>query len=391
MKKTLCSIFVVLLSLSLLLVSCSTEPKANEEKKEEVKKETFTEEDTSKVTSESVIAGAAVASAVSTFKEQPCTMSVDIASTTDSSLSLLSDGSRTLRDTTAPESYKEIKLTYDIGAAVNKGLDQVAYKLSSGEDIKTFKRNAEEKAEKIESSSLYTEFKKLFNEETGELHFKGDILSRVLTEVKNCAPKVTVDILIGENGANGSLTVTAYLSGSGNDITVKVESAVLRNNSKVAVLSTEGAEFSLEFDDDFDVIFTLSDKGIAFSSIKGGVTVGVEKLTLNANALIKSLSLDVSGKVGYNFTTKKVDASLSVKGSDIDASFTVDATLSTKENYVSELVNGMKVTKLIIGETEFDADSVNSVLNSKKSVIAETLEKYLSGSSISIPTVQTNK
>ena len=386
MKRYLCFLLIVLMSLSFVLVSCSPETKT-----EEKKEETYTDKNATDVATDVGTAGLAVADAVNTLalKTQPCTLTVDIKSTTDKNMSLgstetVAAGSSNLsfREVTAASSsgYQEIKLTYDIGAATKNGLNQIATKLASGTDYKTFKRDATNASEKLTESELYKEFKNLFS--NNELSFRGSLLTKILTQVKDSAPEVTVEILVGENGKNGKLTVTAGLSGSGNDIKVTVTSAVLKDKDKKTILSTEGAVFSVVFDDDFDVILKIESDAIKFSSVNGGVTVSIDKMDVKTNYLL-SKTYGVAGSIKWNFTTKKLDSSLTVKGEKLDAGFSVKAELKDKNSAVSSLVNGLEVTKLSFDGTDFDTESINTVLKTRREIIVKALESYLDGSAIS--------
>ncbi len=386
MKRYLCLLLIVLMTLSLVLVSCSPETKTEE------KKETYTDKNATDVATDVGTAGLSIANAVNTLalNTQPCTLTVDIKSTTNESMSLgstetVAAGSSNLsfREVTAASSsgYQEIKLTYDIGAATTKGLNQIATKLASGTDYETFKRDTTNASEKLTESELYKEFKNLFT--NSELSFKGSLLTKILTEVKDCAPEVTVEILVGETGANGKLTVTAGLSGSGNDIKVTVTSAVLKDKDKETILSTEGAVFSVAFDDDFDVVLKIENDAIKFSSVKGGVTVSVDKMDVKTNYLMLSMTYGVAGSIKWNFTTKKLESALTVKGGKLDAGFSVNAELKDKDYAASSLVNGLEVTKLSYDGTDFDTESVNTVLKTRREIIIKALKSYLDGSAIS--------
>ena len=370
------------MSFSLVLVSCSPEAKTEE---------TYTDKNAAEVATDVGTAGLAVADAVNTLalKTQPCTLTVDIKSTTDKNMTLGStetvaagSGNLSFRDVTAASSsgYQEIKLTYDIGAATKNGLNQIATKLANGSDYETFKREATNVSEKLTESELYKEFTNLFS--NSELSFKGSLLTKILTQVKDCAPEVTVEILVGKDGANGKLTVTAGLSGSGNDIKVTVTSAVLKDKNEKTILSTEGAVFSVAFDDDFDVILKIEKDAIKFSSVNGGVTVSVDKMDVKMNKFL-SKTYGVAGSVKWNFTTKKLESSLTVKGEKLHAGFSVKAELTDKDKYVASLVDGFEVTRLSFDGTDFDTESVNTVLKTRRDIIVKALKNYLDGSAIS--------
>ncbi len=386
MKRYLYLLLTVFVSFSLVLVSCSPESEPEE------KKETYTAANANDVATDVGTAGLAIAKAVDTLalKTQPCTLTVDIKSTTDSKLDI--DSAPAIAPSTNPQlslrkvvstadGYKEIKLTFDIGAATTKGLNQIASKLSESSDFETFKRDSAEEGKAITDSALYKEFESLFT--SNELSFKGSLLTRILTAVSDCAPEVTVEILIGENGNNGKLTVNAGLSGSGSDIKVKVVSAVLADKDGKTIISSEGAEFSVAFDDDFDVVLKIEGDSIRFASVNGGVTVSVDKMDVKTNYLVLSKTYGVAGSVNWNFTTKKLDASLAVKGGKLDAGFKVKADLSDKDTCVSSLVEGLEITKLSFDGTDFDVASVNSVLKTRKDIIIKALKSYLDGSAIS--------
>ena len=386
MKRYLCLLLIVLIAFSLVLVSCSPEAKT-----EEKKEETYTDKNAADVATDVGTAGLAVADAVNTLalKTQPCTLTVDIKSTTDKNMTLGStetvaagSGNLSFRDVTAASSsgYQEIKLTYDIGAATKNGLNQIATKLANGSDYETFKREATNVSEKLTESELYKEFTNLFS--NSELSFKGSLLTKILTQVKDCAPEVTVEILVGKDGANGKLTVTAGLSGSGNDIKVTVTSAVLKDKNDKIIMSTEGAVFSVAFDDDFDIVLKIENDAIKFNSVKGGVTVSVDKMDVKMNKFL-SKTYGVAGSVKWNFTTKKLESSLTVKGEKLHAGFSVKAELTDKDKYVASLVNGLEVTKLSYDGTAFDTESVNTVLKTRREIIIKALKGYLDGSAIS--------
>ena len=395
MKRYLCLLLIVLMTLSLVLVSCSPETKT-----EEKKEETYTDKNATDVATDVGTAGLSIANAVNTLalNTQPCTLTVDIKSTTDKNMSLgstetVAAGSSNLsfREVTSSSSsgYQEIKLTYDIGAATTKGLNQIATKLASGSDYETFKREATEEGKKLADSELYKEFKNLFT--NNELSFRGSLLTKILTEVKDCAPEVTVEILVGENGANGKLTVTAGVSGSGNDIKVTVTSAVLKDKNGKIIMSTEGAVFSVAFDDDFDVILKIENDAIKFSSVNGGVTVSVDKMDVKTNYLLLSKTYGVAGSIKWNFSTKKLESALTVKGGKLDAGFSVKAELKDKNSAVSSLVNGLEVTKLSYDGTDFDTDSVNTVLKTRREIIITALKSYLDGSALKTISASTSK
>ena len=393
MKRYLCLLLIVLIAFSLVLVSCSPEAKTEE------KKETYTDKNATDVATDVGTAGLSIANAVNTLalKTQPCTLTVDIKSTTDKNMTLGStetvaagSGNLSFRDVTAASSsgYQEIKLTYDIGAATKNGLNQIATKLANGSDYETFKREATNVSEKLTESELYKEFTNLFS--NSELSFKGSLLTKILTQVKDCAPEVTVEILVGKDGANGKLTVTAGLSGSGNDIKVTVTSAVLKDKDKQTILSTEGAVFSVVFDDDFDVILKIESDAIKFSSVNGGVTVSVDKMDVKMNKFL-SKTYGVAGSVKWNFTTKKLESALTVKGDKLDAGFSVKAELKDKNSAVSSLVNGLEVTKLSYDGTAFDTESVNTVLKTRREIIIKALKSYLDGSALKAISASTSK
>ena len=389
MKRYLCFLLIVLMSLSFVLVSCSPETKA-----EEKKEETFTNDNATEVGKDVGTVGAVVATAVKTldFENQPCTVSVDIASTTDRNLELVSNTVAPSTSTnlafrevesSSTSGYHEIKLTFDVGKVVKEGLSKIEYKLSDTESFdKIFTKATEEEIANFKASQLYIDFENLltlYSSPSNEFHFSGEVLTQLLSEIKDCAPDVTVEILIGENGAKGKLTVTAHFAATDDSITVTVREAVMKNSLGIELFSTSSAEFSVTFDDDFDIVFDADDS-FDFKSVSGGVTVTVKKCTVLALAKTK---FEVGGSVKYNFTSKKLDSSLTVKGGKLDAGFTVKAELTDKDKYVASLVNGLEVTKLSYDGTDFDTESVNTVLKTRREIIVKVLESYLDGSAIS--------
>lgn len=361
MKKLLTITLIMLITFSLVLVSCSNNPA--EDKKEEVTKEQDISETElqvlgkkySPLSSNIALLISAVDKDSSEYKEE---RTVAVTSSKEEGFSLLTDeekakyneekGETAGADTESGSSSAGSAIIDSIAEYTSVTLsanytnvdDGDNYKLSLSSLVLTLKLSEGEPQVyghdgiKIADSSLMKEYQallELYKPTTEDLSFdiSSELMKKFISLVKEYSPQFKVNITFGSMSA-GKLEADVVLGIDGDGkILVNVKSATVSVSDKI-LFTTENAAFKVTLGSDFNLKLHLnasSDSSslyVSFSdmAVSGGVTVDFDGVTVKSPYDDKNdFEFVIGGTISYNFTTNdtKADVEISDKA-NIDVS-----------------------------------------------------------------------